>query len=34
MKRHHRYRLRKSLKRMSICKNEDCIVTNMENIYV
>ncbi|XP_076748537.1 N-acetylglucosamine-6-sulfatase [Xylocopa sonorina] len=34
MKRHHRYRFRKNLKKMSVCKNEECIVTNMENIYV
>ncbi|CAK9825251.1 GNS [Anthophora retusa] len=33
MKKHHRYRFRKSLKTMSTCKNEECIVTNMENIY-
>ncbi|XP_017752451.1 PREDICTED: N-acetylglucosamine-6-sulfatase-like [Eufriesea mexicana] len=33
MKRHHRYKLKKSLKKMSICRNEECIVTNMENVY-
>ena len=34
MKRHRRYRLRKNLKKMSICKNEECVVTNIEYINV
>ncbi|CAL7944854.1 unnamed protein product [Xylocopa violacea] len=34
MKHHHRYRFRKTLKKISACKNEECIMTNMENIYV
>ena len=34
MKHHRRYRLRKSLKKMSICKNEECVVTNMAYMYV
>lgn len=32
MKRNHRHRFRKSLKKMSVCKNEECVVTNMEAI--
>ncbi|XP_076664914.1 N-acetylglucosamine-6-sulfatase [Andrena cerasifolii] len=34
MKRHHRYKFRKYLKKMSVCKNEECILTNMENIDI
>ncbi|XP_015436726.1 PREDICTED: N-acetylglucosamine-6-sulfatase-like, partial [Dufourea novaeangliae] len=34
MKRNHRYRFRKRLKRMSVCKDEDCVFTNTENTYI
>nr|XP_033322667.1 N-acetylglucosamine-6-sulfatase-like [Megalopta genalis]XP_033322668.1 N-acetylglucosamine-6-sulfatase-like [Megalopta genalis] len=34
MKRNHRYRFRKLLKRMSICKNEDCVFTLPKSIYI
>lgn len=34
MNRHHRFRLKKRLKKMSICKQEECIVTNMKSIYI
>ncbi|XP_076227289.1 N-acetylglucosamine-6-sulfatase isoform X2 [Nomia melanderi] len=34
MKRKHRYRFRKLLKRMSVCKDEDCVFTITENVYI
>ncbi|XP_012138591.2 N-acetylglucosamine-6-sulfatase [Megachile rotundata] len=34
MKRQHRHRFRKYLKQMSTCKGEECVVTNMENVYI
>ncbi|XP_076618807.1 N-acetylglucosamine-6-sulfatase [Colletes latitarsis] len=34
MKHHHRYRFRKYLKRMSVCKEEECVLTNMKNVYI
>ncbi|XP_029049043.2 N-acetylglucosamine-6-sulfatase-like [Osmia bicornis bicornis] len=34
MKRHHRYKFRKCLKKMSTCKGEECVLTNMEDMYM
>ncbi|XP_078050713.1 N-acetylglucosamine-6-sulfatase [Augochlora pura] len=34
MKRNHRYRFRKLLKRMSICKNEDCVFSLPKSVYI
>ncbi|XP_017889397.1 N-acetylglucosamine-6-sulfatase-like [Ceratina calcarata] len=34
MKPNHRHRFRKSLKKMSVCENEECVVTNMEAIDI
>ncbi|XP_076647344.1 N-acetylglucosamine-6-sulfatase [Halictus rubicundus] len=34
MKRNHRHRFRKLLKRMSVCKNEDCVFTLPKSVYI